>query len=125
MTRRVLRNERGTAVLEFAIVFPLVFFVLLASLALLWSLSVRSTISGAARDGARFASIRTGPLDDYPSAAEVEAYVRDRVGGFGVDEVIVVRPTQSNAPVSVTVRRELPLLIDELVFESEAKVRAE
>jgi len=125
MRRRLLRDEKGTAVLEFALVFPLVFFVLLASLSLLWTLSVRSTLSGAARDGARFASIRQGPMEDYPTEAEVEAYVRDRVGDFDVDEVVVVRPSQPNATLSVTVRRELPFFMDDLVFESEAKARAE
>jgi Flp pilus assembly protein TadG len=134
MRRSLLRDQKGTAALEFAVVFPVVFFVFIASLSLLWMLTARSTLSGAARDGARFASIRPGAMEDYPSVAEVEAYVRDRVGDLGVDEVIVVRPTQPNAPVSVTVRRELPMLLDtvaglfggeDLVFESEAKVRAE
>jgi Flp pilus assembly protein TadG len=134
MMHRSLRNERGTAVLEFAIVFPLIFVVLLASLSLFWMLAARATIGGAARDGARFASIRPGSLQDYPTAAEVEEYVRDRAGSFGVDEVIVEVPAQPNARVTVTVRRELPMLVDavaglfgadELVFESEAKVRAE
>jgi Flp pilus assembly protein TadG len=133
MTRR-LRNERGSQILEFALVFPIVFFVLLGSLSLFWMLAARSTLSGAARDGARYASIRPGSLQDYPTEAEVEAYVRDRVGGWGVDEVIVVRPTQPNGSLSVTVRRELPMLVDvvaglfgddEIVYESEVKVRAE
>jgi Flp pilus assembly protein TadG len=127
-------DERGSSVLEMAIVFPIVFLVLLGSLSAFWMLSARSTLSGAARDGARFASIRPGPLTDYPSEAEVEAYVRGLVGDLGVDEVIVVRPTQPNAPLSVTVRRSLPILVDaiagifgddELVFESEIKVRGE
>ena len=133
MTRR-LRDERGAAVLEFAVVFPVVFVVLLAALSMFWMLAARSTLSGAARDGARFASIRPGSLQPYPSAADVEAYVRDRAEPFAVDAVVVVTGAQPNAPVSVTVTRELPMLVDavaglfgddELFFESTAEVRAE
>ena len=134
MIRRRVRNERGAAVLEFAVVFPVVFVVLITALSMFWMLAARSALSGAARDGARFASIRAGALEPYPTSAEVEAYVRDRVGPFGVDEVVVVPATQPNGPVSVTVRRDLPVLVgtvadlfgdDELVFESTAAVRAE
>jgi Flp pilus assembly pilin Flp len=141
MTKR-LRNERGAAVVEMALVFPLVFLVLMCSLSLLWLLAARSTLTGAARDGARFASIRHDPLEcpaapcdtDWPSTAEVTAFVVDRVGGFGVDEVTVERPSQPNEIVSVTVKRDLPVLVDavasifgtdELVYTSTAKVRAE
>lgn len=139
---RRLRDQRGAALVEFAFVFPIFIFLVLGVLSVLWFLGARSTITGAARDGARYASIRHDPLEcdsspcpvGYPTAAEVGAFVRERAGGFGVDDVVVERPDRSNAVVTVTVRRELPLLVagvaslfggDELVYTSVAKVRAE
>jgi Flp pilus assembly pilin Flp len=154
-----IRNQRGAALIEFALVFPMLFLTLIATLSLLWLLAARSTISGAARDGARFASIRHDPLscplgqpmdnptvtlpppwfpepgdcNDYPTEAQVKAYVEHRAGRFGVDEVTLVRPTAPNAPVTVTVTRELPLIFrpvaslfdDNNDFVTVAKVRAE
>lgn len=139
---RVRKDERGAALVEFAFVIPMFFVVVLGTVSVLWFLTVRSTITGAARDGARYASIRHDPLEcettpcptGYPTAAEVEQYVRERAGDYGVDEVIVVRPDRSNAEVSVTVRRNLPVIVsgiaalfgdEDLVYTSIAKVRAE
>ena len=139
---RLRSNERGAALVEFTFVIPILLAVVLGTVSVLWFLAVRSTITGAARDAARFASIRHDPLEcesspcptGYPTASEVEAYVRERAGDFGVDEVIVVRPDRSNAEVSVTVRRALPVIVagvaalfgdEELEYTSVAQVRAE
>lgn len=93
----VVRDQRGNAVVEFTLVFPLLFMVLLGSLSVLWMLAARSTMTGAARDGARYASIRFDPYDcdldcdgefpaeifEYPTEAQVTDFVNERVGMFG------------------------------------------
>src|SRR5205807_2140451 len=61
-----LREQRGAALVEFAIIFPVFFLVITGSVAMVWLVGVRSTITGAARDGARYASIQTDPLAGYP-----------------------------------------------------------
>ena len=115
MTR--MRNERGSALVEFALVLPMLLAVIFGSLALVWMLTARSALTGAARDGARFASIRHDPIcdqptcpTDWPTQDEVAQFVQKRAGGFQVDEVELTRPTQSNEEVVVTVHGHLPTL---------------
>jgi hypothetical protein len=134
--RRTLTDDSGSSLVEFALVLPLVFFVIVASMSVLWMLAARSTLSGAARDGARFASIRIDPyscdLDcdgiysveyaQYPEASDVAEYVNERAGIFGpVDVVVEPGPDEEvvldgsasrlpNSPITVRVSRDLPLL---------------
>lgn len=112
-----LRNDRGSSLVEFSLVAPLLFLVICGSLALVWMLTARSALTGAARDGARYASIRHDPIcdqptcpTDWPTSDEVTAYVRQRAGGFHVDSVDLVRPTEPNEEVVVTVHGHLPVL---------------
>jgi hypothetical protein len=112
-----MRNQRGSALVEFALVLPMLLTVVFGSLALVWMLTARSALTGAARDGARFASIRHDPIcdqptcpTDWPTQDEVAQFVAARAGGFHVDGVELVRPTQSNEEVVVTVHGHLPTL---------------
>jgi hypothetical protein len=145
MTR--LRDERGSALVEFAFVFPILFAVVFAAFSMLWMLTARSALSGAAKDGARYASIRHDPLceiptdpvwrscaTDWPTEAEVTAFVRDRAGSFDVDSVDLVAPTMPNDALTVTVHGHLPALLrpmasifglHDLEYVSESKARAE
>jgi hypothetical protein len=140
-------NERGSAVVEFALVFPVFFAVVVGSLSLLWMLTARSALSGAARDGARYASIRHDPLCeiptdpysrscayDWPTEDEVTSVVEDRAGIFAVDDVELVRPTQPNETLTVTVHGKLPALfrpvaqlfdLDSMDYTAEAKAKSE
>lgn len=136
-----LRDQRGAALVEFAFVFPILMVVVLGTLSMIWLLTARSALSGAARDGARFASIRHDPIcdqpscpTDWPSEDEVTAFVRERAGGFAVDDVDLVRPTQANEEVAVTVHGHLPALfrpvaslfnVGDLEYLTTAKARAE
>ena len=136
---RRLHRESGAALVEFALVFPILLAVVLGSVSLIWMLTARSALSGAARDGARFASIRHDPIcdlptcpTDWPSEDEVADYVRSRAGSFAVDSVELERPTQSNEEVTVTVKGHLPTLfapmaalLGDAEFTTVAKDRAE
>jgi len=138
VTRR-LRDEKGAALVEFAFVLPVLLLVVMGSLSLLWMLTARSALSGAARDGARFASIRhdfvcdTPPCDtDWPSQDEVKAYVEKRAGRFKVESVEVAPPTERNEELTVTVKGKLPVLLQPLgmvfgdhEYTTSAKGRAE
>lgn len=137
MTR--LRSERGSALVEFALVLPVLLAVVFGSLALVWMLTARSAITGAARDGVRFASIRHDPIcdeptcpTDWPMQDEVDRFVRRRAGGFGVDGVTLVRPAEPNEEVVVTVHSRLPTLfrpigalLGDVEYVTVAKARAE
>lgn len=69
------RDERGATAVEFAIVFPL---ALLFTFTLMY-FGFRALIAVAtneiAREGARFASMRESNADDFPTEAEVEAFL--------------------------------------------------
>ena len=61
MTLRTrLREDRGSAVVEFALVTPLLLLVALAVLQVTLALHVRSTLTAAAAEGAR-ACVETQP----------------------------------------------------------------
>jgi hypothetical protein len=75
MSLAIGRNERGATAVEFAIVFPL---ALLFTFTLMY-FGFRALIAVAtneiAREGARFASMRESNADDFPTEAEVEAFL--------------------------------------------------
>lgn len=148
---RLLRQDRGASLVEFALVFPVLFLVVMTTVTVLWMLAARSTLTGVARDGARYASIRVDPfvcdLDcdgerafehaRFPAAADVAEFVNERTGPFG-DVSVTVDPAGEdrlpNSVITVRVSRPLPVIVqpvaslfgwDELEYESEAMVRAE
>ena len=138
----IRHDQRGSALLEFALVLPVFLLIVLGSLSALWVLTARSALSGAAKDGARYASIRHDPLEceaapcpvGYPTEDEVAAYVQHRAGSFDVGSVTLVRPTQPNEPLTVTVQGDLPIIVsgiasvfgaDSIEYTSIAKARAE
>lgn len=137
------RDQRGASLVEFALVLPLFLLVVGAILSLLWLLTARSAITGAARDAARYASIRHDPLtcepdpcgNDWPTETEVATYANQRAGRWsdGI-HVTVIRATEPNAPVSVTIEKDLPVLFkamgnvfgaDSLHYTSTGKARSE
>ena len=133
-----LREERGAALVEFAIVFPVFFAVMAGSIAMIWVVGVRSAVTGAARDGARYAAIEHDPLTctaapcyptTWPSAAEVKSYVASRAGSFGVDTVDVTPagPYYRNQVIKVKVTRRIPSLFGlfDITYSSTAESRAE
>ena len=147
MSRR--RDERGSALVEFALVVPVFLMIVVAAASLVWLMGARSAVTGAARDAARFASIRhtseACSTPCYPTPSEVLAYAKERAGGYGVDgvELVVngvaattdVSPVQyRNQLLEVKVTRTLPNAfssfaglfgIDDLDYTSTARVRAE
>jgi len=139
---RSVRDERGSALVEFALVVPVFVLVLIGSMSIVWLVGARSAVTGAARDGARFASIQHDPLacedppcpTGYPTADEVRDYVEQRVGIFGVDSVTVSDATYRNEVITVTARRTLPnvfrafgalLGFEDVVYTTTVRVRAE
>lgn len=147
-----LRNDRGSSLVEFALLTPVFFGVVLAAFTFLWVLASKSAISGAARAGARYASIQhdfldcqiTGPCDtSYPTQQQVDAYVRDRAGVFHVKNVSIspsVNPADSstepyrNQVITVTVSADIPTIFgpiaslfgaDHVTYSSTAVSRAE
>ena len=139
-------DQRGSSLVEFAIILPVFLFVVGAMFSLLWLLTARTAITGAARDAVRYASIRhdaltcqpeIDPCDtDWPDEEEVRIFAEKRAGRFGDGMTVrlVDRPGQPNGVVTVEITKELPVLLrslgsifgsDALVYTSTGKARAE
>jgi len=106
VTRR--SDERGSALVEFALVVPVFLLLVMGAASLVWLIGARSAVTGAARDGARFASIAVDPSNCggvspcYPDEETVTAFVRDRAGDEDL-EVTLVPATFRNEELSVKV----------------------
>lgn len=103
------RADRGSAVVEFVLVAPLLLLLLAALLQLLLALHVRSTLTSAAAEGARAASL---------AGADVQAGVRrvalllEGTVADGVVREISARPATVGAIDVIVVRIDarLPLV---------------
>ena len=108
MLRRT--RQKGVAAVEFAIVAPIVFFLVLALFQFAGLLMNQNVMSAAAREGARFAS-----LPQATSENDVVAKVEERLSRGGIDPNLVdvdVNPTalgSLNSGVSVSVSVTCPM----------------
>lgn len=62
------RNERGVAILEFAIIAPLLFLVLFGIIEAGWAFNQQLEVRHGVREGARMAAVNEGSLDDIVAA---------------------------------------------------------
>jgi len=103
------REERGSAVVEFALVAPLLLFVALAVLQVILALHVRSSLTSAAAEGAR-----AGALAQSSTAAaerRTRDILRDVIGGDTVSAVQASRQRVNGLGViEVRVTARLPLV---------------
>jgi Flp pilus assembly protein TadG len=72
------KDERGAEAVEFALVGPLLFFLLIGILYLLFVLAVQVSVARSASVGVRYAAIKDKDLGHYPTAAEVTSKVLDK-----------------------------------------------
>lgn len=55
--KKISKNEKGQSLVEFALVIPIVIFILLAVIEYGWMLNAKITLTSAAREGARIAAV--------------------------------------------------------------------
>ncbi len=79
---RLLRDTRGVAAVEFAFAFPILILLLVGTLDIGRALWFTSTLEHAAREGARYASLRGAESLTPASDAEIQAFVRNRAIGI-------------------------------------------
>lgn len=98
--KRRLNNERGSQLIEFLAVFPLIVFAFL----LIWQMAMAAytvvVSEGAARDGARVASVG----GDYETAVERSAY------GLNVKSDIDFATNSYGDEVTVFVKAQMPMI---------------
>lgn len=105
----MIRDERGSAVVEFTLVSVLLTVLTLSVLQLGLALHVRNTVLDAAAEGARFAALAdNGPVDgirrthDLISTAIGPEYARDIRASTG--------SWRGQPAVTITVRTTLPVI---------------
>lgn len=98
------KSHRGQALLEFALVLPILALVILGIFDLGWAIYANNTVSSAAREGARRAIIKTNTDND----AAIKQHVKDSAQGLGLTNAqITIAPVFSSRnfgdPITVTV----------------------
>lgn len=87
--RRFWRDRRGTAMIEFAFVAPVLFALTIGTIdvgRLVWSTSM---LHHMARETTRFASVRGTDANNPVDESEIETYVENRLIGIPGSEVTI------------------------------------
>lgn len=104
-----LREDRGSAVVEFALVTPLLLLVALAVLQVILALHVRSTLTAAAAEGARAGALAGAGL--AVAESRTRDVLDDALGGDAAQDVVASRTRLEGVEVvRVMVTARLPLL---------------
>lgn len=107
--RSQLREDRGSAVVEFALVTPLLLLVALAVLQVTLALHVRATLTAAAAEGARAGALAGSGL--AVAESRTREVLSDALGGDAAQVVDASRTTLDGVEVvRVRITARLPLL---------------
>lgn len=107
--RRLVRDERGSAVVEFVLVGVLLTVLTLSVMQLGLALLIRNTVHDAAGEGARFAALADNGLAD--GVARSTELLTVALGPSYAGDVTASYTTYLGYPaVAVTVRAPLPLV---------------
>lgn len=112
-------SERGSAVVEFALVIPAIVLVLLAVSEVVVVARTQLEIAQAAREGARVAAIATDPADAVAAS-------REALGELAGDAVITVdRPYVVGEAAVVVIRLTTRVFGMPIILKSDAAMRVE
>lgn len=101
--------DSGSAVVEFALVTPILLIVVLAVVQVILALHVRSTLTAAAAEGARAAALSGSSL--AAGERRTREVLADAIGGGAATSVAASRARLDELPViRVTVTARLPLI---------------
>jgi Flp pilus assembly protein TadG len=89
MRVRHLRGSSGSAAVELAIVSPLVFLLTLAAFELGRGIWVKHTLSHAASEATRYASLRSVTSDDPATASSITSRVKSAVSFVNLSDLTV------------------------------------
>ena len=106
---RRLRDDEGSAVVEFTLVGVLLTILTLAVIQLGLALHVRNTVQDAAAEGARFAALAdNGPAD---GVLRTRALITEAIGAdYATDVAVGTGEWMGHPAVTVTVRTTLPVI---------------
>lgn len=100
MLKRFLKTEKGQAMVEFALVLPVLLVLLCGIIDFGWLYYNQITLNNAAREGARYAVIHYDPTTDWKGAAE--SRMLTSMAGVSSAAAIVSDPVEQQITASVT-----------------------
>lgn len=107
--RRLLADERGSAVAEFTLVGVLLTVLALAVVQLALALHVRNTVLDAAAEGARYAAL--AGADEADGAQRTRELISAAISSDYAQDVTAERTSVDGVPVvAVTVRATMPVV---------------
>lgn len=107
--KRQVRDDAGNAVVEFALVTPILLIVVLAVVQVILALHVRSTLTAAAAEGARAAALSGSSL--AVGERRTREVLDDAIGGGAATSVSASRSRVNQVPViRIEITARLPLV---------------
>ena len=98
------RKRRGSAVVELAILSPLLFLVTIGAFELGRAMWVKHTLSHVASEAARYASVRSQTSGDPATTSSIAARVKSEAVGIKTDDLTVQTTWSPGNAVGGTVR---------------------
>ena len=86
---RIHGRQRGSAVVELAILAPLLFLVTIGAFELGRGMWVKHTLSHVASEAARYAAVRSVTSDDPATESKVATRVKSQAVGINPDDLVV------------------------------------
>jgi Flp pilus assembly protein TadG len=100
--KRGLRAERGAAAVEFAIILPVLIFLILGGMDLGHMFYIEHLVTNASREGARYGAKYTGNPPSDPSAEQIKTYLISTVPPL--DGLDVPAPVYTNVAATPSYR---------------------
>lgn len=100
MKKKTKRNEKGQALVEFALVLPLLLALVCGIIDFGWIYYNQITLNNAAREGARYAVVHYNPAQDWKGAAEEK--MLNSMAGVSSALAIISDPVEQQITASVT-----------------------
>ena len=108
--RRLRKNERGAAMIEFALIAIMFFTLLFGIIEFGWIFNGYITLEAAAKEGARLAVVGASD-EDIKKAVTNHAMTFNNGDGELVDGIAISIGNRRGDETTVTVTGELPLLV--------------
>ncbi len=100
---QVKYGRRGTAVVEFAVMAPLLVTAMLGMIEVGYAFMVKQTVTLAAREGARAAALPGGEMTDAQAAVDASMAAADLTGYTTTSNVAGLGPTDVEVWVQVSI----------------------
>lgn len=99
---RGIRSERGAALVEFALVVPLLMMMMCAAIDFGLAVYTLNNLTAAVREGGRYGAVLDGPTWAAGSGATAQGMVRDRVYNYIVGMNNGLTAAQTKALITVS-----------------------